>query len=95
MTDAFLFLLASLATFRMAEMIAFDAGPFRVFGAIRDAFRRHQLFTCYACQSSWWAIVATYWLWQLDLIPGNIFPIYAAAVAGVAVTIFRVLPDRK
>ncbi len=81
----------------MAEMVAFDAGPFHIFQKLRDLFKRHkllhELFTCFYCQSAWWAIVAGVWIWSQGL-GGQETVMMAAGMAGLAVIIFRVIPGR-
>lgn len=53
----FLLLIASLATWRLAELIALDNGPFHVFKWWRNRWRHqpllHELFTCIYCVSGY------------------------------------------
>lgn len=77
--DALTLALASLATFRVALMVATEEGPFSVFTRLRGALDPDQKtwlgrgINCAFCVSFWiaWPILALTWFeWGLFLVAG-------------------------
>ena len=93
--DPLTLIVSSLAVFRVAELIAFDAGPFHMFKKWREIWKKHpyiqELFTCYYCVSGYVSagVVIILWLYDVDV---NV--LHWPGVWGGAVVIFRALPDR-
>jgi hypothetical protein len=64
---AFLFVLAVLATFRVAHLLVREDGPFAILARLRSWLRRHRLsgaLDCLACASVWVALPLTYLVWR-------------------------------
>lgn len=92
------FLISSLATFRLAELFAYDAGPFDLLVKLRSSLRSHPnlhgLVSCVYCLG----IHFSFWITLLLVLIGEVTlavsPIYWLGVAGLAVVIGRVIRER-
>lgn len=84
----FLWLLASLASFRLALMFSKEKGPGDVFEAIRNAESLHegikQGLACILCESVWWAGVITVYLSLIGQVEWELAPIYWLATSAAA-----------
>jgi len=78
METAINFVLASLATWRVAHMIVYERGPWRIIWKIRQRFEEVEfgaLLECVACSSVW---IAFFWN-----VPGTRIVMIALAVSAV------------
>lgn len=90
--------LASLATFRLTELIAVDDGPFRMFRWWRGLWKRrpilHELFTCIYCVSGYVSLGACWYLWQGGYVAPIGWLLYWPAIWGGSVAVFRLVRER-
>lgn len=95
----FTFILASLTTWRIAELVVYDSGPFHLFKKWRDLWKKHpyihELFTCPYCCSGWVSIGVCLVLWKYGHQPSVSWLIYYAAVWGGAMLILRTVRERE
>lgn len=87
MSEWFMFMLGSLATYRVSLMFVKEAGPFRIFERLRRRSKREakEWLSCIFCFSVSVAAVITaymYWLNEMDLFDT---PLYCLAMSAVAV----------
>lgn len=89
--SAFIFVLASLATFRLSIMFAKENGPGRIFKKARAATplksALREGIECALCESVWWSAVVTTSLYFYGEVPLKIAPIYWLAASAVAVVL--------
>lgn len=87
------FILSAFAVWRVANIIAEENGPFRIFERIR-----HQLpaktnagegIRCPFCVGVWLSILTTAWLWWIGLVPPELAVIYVFGCAGAASALKR------
>lgn len=97
--DFFLLLIASLAVFRLSEMVVFDNGPWHIFKKIRAIFpqdsKLDELVECIYCMSIWMALIMTAYLAWVELIPWRLYPLWCSGIAGGAIVIYRSIHSRK
>ncbi len=88
MSPILIWLLSSLASFRLALMFSKEKGPGDIFTAIREAKSLpeglKQGLACILCESVWWATVITIYLGIIGQVPWVITPIYALATSAAA-----------
>lgn len=91
MPEPFLFLIASLATFRLSRLFSQEEGPLSLF---RRARREVPAKTnagrgvrCPFCLSVWFGSLATAYLWWLGHVPAELMPLYGFALSGASVFI--------
>ena len=86
-----LFLLASLASYRLALMFSKELGPCRIFERIRALPKSGGCWSkgisCFMCESVWWSATITFWLWVIGVVPFSITIMYWMSVSGMAVLI--------
>lgn len=94
-----IFILSSVGIWRAAELIAYDAGPFRMFKRWRDLWISrpliHELFTCPYCVSGYLAIGASVVLWWDGYSPVVPWFGYWFAIWGGAMVILRAVRKRR
>ncbi len=99
MNPFFVLLLASLAVFRGAELVAVDNGPFHIFKWLRKAAAKRgpvigELFSCQYCVGGHLAIWTTALLWWRGMIDPWLAPIWWLAIAGGAAAWLRAVRER-
>lgn len=86
--DPFVFILAALASYRLAHLFSQEKGPGDIFTAIRDAHTLPQGLkdgiACLLCESVWWAGVITFYLVIIGLVGLRIAPLYWLAASATA-----------
>lgn len=91
MNTLFIFLLAVLATFRLAVMFSKESGPGRIFKWMRaktppkSALREG--ISCALCESVWWSAPITALSWYFGYVPPGTVPLYWLAASGGAVVL--------
>lgn len=99
MTSYLILLLMSLTVWRGSELLAFDAGPFRMFKALRGSCKGHpvlcELLTCPYCCSGHLSFFAAAWLFYFKQIELWQSPLWWFAIWGGAMFIFRVVRERE
>lgn len=85
----FIFLIASLATYRLALLLSEEDGPMWMFRKLRNMPPKkssaHEGIRCIWCVSVWMSMVTTTFLWWRGYIPGVEWPLYWMAIAGAAI----------
>lgn len=94
MDDWLTFVLASLAIYRVARMVAEEDGPAFVFKRLRDAHTNDKRsfdtgLRCVYCISFWAALVASLWLVAFGGWNAWLFPVYWFGLAGAAAKIHQ------
>ena len=82
-SDALLFLLAALATWRLSSLLVYESGPANMAITLRRwlvAAGAHKLATCFHCASAWMAIGVVALVYR----PSGYWPVLMAAAAGAA-----------
>lgn len=89
--------LGILATYRVAGMVATEAGPGRIFERLRRAPSNKTVregLACPLCESVWWAAgVATFYGW-LGTIQWGEWPVWWLALSGGSVVVWRQWPKK-
>lgn len=77
--------LAILACYRLAELVAYDDGPWKVLDYVRKNVMPpvlRKLLTCPYCLGMWWAILlGSFLVWYYD-ISRWLAPLYILSIAG-------------
>lgn len=99
MNPALILLMASLAVWRLSELVAIDNGPFHLFkrgrAALKNKPKLQELASCPYCGSSWITIGATAWLAWRGLIEAADSPFWWAAIWGGAMGVMRIVRKRE
>ncbi len=91
MSPWLIFVLATLACFRLSVMFSKEAGPGRIFKKLRaqtppkSALREG--VSCALCESVWWSAAIVGLLCFFEYVPRGTFPLYWLAVSGGAVVL--------
>lgn len=95
MSDWFVFIVASLAVFRAAELIVYD----KIFQWLRDMTKGiwmlDTLTTCYFCTGTWVAAGATWYAYWLGHVDSRHAFGYFLGLAGMSVVIHGTIRERK
>lgn len=86
-----LFVLATLACFRLSVMFSKESGPGRIFKHLRDKTPPKSALregvACTLCESVWWSAAIVGLLCFFGYIENSAFPLYWLAVSGGAVVL--------
>lgn len=91
MSPWLIFVLATLACFRLSVMFSKESGPGRIFKKMRaqtppkSALREG--VSCTLCESVWWSAAINVGLCSVGFMPWIQFPLYWLAVSGGAVVL--------
>lgn len=98
MSPFFILLISSLAVFRLAELVAVDAGPFLLFKRLRLACKGHPIWcefvTCMYCLGSWISIFVVAGLITARLIQFEHCILWWAGIWGGQAAIMRTVRER-
>lgn len=87
----FLFLIGSLATYRLALMVSEEDGPAYMFRKLRNVPPRkssaHEGIRCIWCSSVWFSAITTTFFWWRGEIAGVDWVLYWLAFAGASVVL--------
>lgn len=94
MTNWLIFIIASLATYRLARMIVEEDGPAFIFKHLRDKQTNDKSsiahgLRCFYCVSVWIALAAALLLIVVDGWSVYLLPIWWLGIAGLAAKIFE------
>lgn len=94
----FLFIVSSLASFRLALMFSKEKGPGHVFKKVRESThpksKLRDGLECVLCESVWWSGLITIYLAILTLVPWSLTPVYwLASSAGACIIHFQFNED--
>lgn len=84
------FIIASLATYRIADIIADEEGPAAIFAKLRKSVppgNPKRGISCPYCVGVWVAGLLTAWLWHLGQVPLPMVPVYLFGVSGCSAAI--------
>lgn len=98
MSQAFQFVLACLAVWRISEMFVLDVGPFAIFERLRTwtgKGQMHKLITCMYCLSMHWAFAVVALLVGIGTVALEAAPLWWLAIGGGSVLIHRLVPARE
>lgn len=97
MKDLLIFIVSTLATYRLSLMFSKELGPCRIFERIRGLFDPngcwHKGISCILCESVWWAAIISFWLMITGRIPWDLVLIYWLGVSGLAVILTKYGPN--
>lgn len=93
-----IFLISSLAVFRLAELIAYDSGPWDVFERFRNLLKPHPnlfgLVSCVYCLGVHFSAWITLILVSCGEVEVKYSLVYCFGLAGAAVAIGRIIRPR-
>lgn len=85
------FVLASLAVFRLSLMFSKESGPGRIFSKLRKSTppksSLREGVSCIFCESIWWSAAATGWLIYLGEVSWSVAPVWWLASSALAVVL--------
>lgn len=93
----FIFLVGSLVTYRLSLMVSAESGPGRIFKKLRHLpaprSAAREGLSCLHCESIWWAVPVTAFLWWRERIESWDAPIYWLALSGAAIVIHHAFTE--
>ena len=90
-----IFLISTLATYRLSLMLSSEEGPLAIFARMRRKVppktNPGRGIRCFVCWSVWIAAAVTLYLLWLGMVTKEISPLYWLAVSGAAVVVHCII----